>query len=372
MFTCSQVSRNLCRISCDCTKGSFTDVRGIKSRRSVVRAAPMENGNTKADMTTEEETWEQKEEPEGVVGGGGPEEHPGVGGACEEQGAVSKENEEMMEEEKEEMPKVAAAPPDASKKENVNVVLIGHVDEGKSTIGGHRFGLPLNSHLDSLPNFTRSRRGPVRLPIVYKYEDKDTFVLGKLESGYISKAQQLVMMPNRHTVEVLSLQRDDVETENAAPGDNLKLRLKGIEVDEILPGFILCSPDNLCQVSRTFDAQIEILEQGLVIRPGYNAVLFLHTCTESVKITALYCLVDKKTGKKSKASPRSVKQGQMCLARLRTAGFICLETFRDFPQMGRFKLRGRGQTVATGKVLNIMLEENCGCMRGVLPWMNCC
>lgn len=43
-----------------------------------------------------------------------------------------------MEEEEEEMPmpKVAPALPDAPKKEHVNVVFIGHVDAGKSTIGG--------------------------------------------------------------------------------------------------------------------------------------------------------------------------------------------------------------------------------------------
>lgn len=90
-------------------------------------AAPVENGGTEADMTTEEETWEQKEEPGGGGGGGG-QEDLGSGEACEE-GGVRKEDEEMMEEEEEEMPvpKVAPAPPDAPKKEHVNVVFIGHV-----------------------------------------------------------------------------------------------------------------------------------------------------------------------------------------------------------------------------------------------------
>lgn len=60
----------------------------------------------------------------------------------------------------------------------------------------------------------------------------------------------------QHTVEVLSLLSDDVETDDASPGENLKLRLKGIEEEEILPGFILCSPDNLCHSGRTFDAQV--------------------------------------------------------------------------------------------------------------------
>lgn len=219
-------------------------------------------------------------------------------------------------------------------------------------------GLPFIPHLDALPNFNRSSDGPVRLPIVDKYKDMGTVVLGKLESGSISKAQQLVMMPNRHTVEVLSLLSDDVETDDAAPGENLKLRLKGIEEEEILPGFILCNAENLCHSGRTFDAQIVIIEHKSIICPGYNAVLHIHTCIEEVQITALICLVDKKSGEKSKTRPRFVKQDQVCIARLRTAGTICLETFKDFPQMGRFTLRDEGKTIAIGKVLKLVPERD--------------
>ncbi|XP_059892067.1 eukaryotic peptide chain release factor GTP-binding subunit ERF3A isoform X1 [Gadus macrocephalus] len=523
--------------------------------------APVENGGTESDMVTEEETWEQKDEPDG--GGGGEEE----GGEKEEEGAacgqggpsdeevqrleLGDEDEEddddemMMEEEEEELPlpKVAPAQPNAPKKEHVNVVFIGHVDAGKSTIGGQimyltgmvekrtlekyereakeknretwylswaldtnqeerdkgktvevgrayfetekkhftildapghksfvpnmiggasqadlavlvisarkgefetgfekggqtrehamlaktagvkhlivlvnkmddptvnwsldRYeeckeklvpflkkvgfnpkkdiyfmpcsgltgsnlkepvpectwytGLPFISHLDSLPSFTRSSDGPVRLPIVDKYKDMGTVILGKLESGSISKAQQLVMMPNRHTVEVLSLLSDDVETDDADPGENLKLRLKGIEEEEILPGFILCNAENLCHSGRTFDAQIVIIEHKSIICPGYNAVLHIHTCIEEVQITALICLVDKKSGEKSKTRPRFVKQDQVCIARLRAAGTICLETFKDFPQMGRFTLRDEGKTIAIGKVLKLVPDKD--------------
>uniref|UniRef100_A0A7N8X6F9 G1 to S phase transition 1 n=1 Tax=Mastacembelus armatus TaxID=205130 RepID=A0A7N8X6F9_9TELE len=492
------------------------------SRLEVSLTPPVENGATEADMTTEEETWEQKEEQKEEPGGGG------GGGGQEDLGGGG--DEEMMEEEEEEMPmpKVAPAPPDAPKKEHVNVVFIGHVDAGKSTIGGqimyltgmvdkrtlekyereakeknretwylswaldtnqeerdkgktvevgrayfetekkHFTILDAPGHKSFVPNMIggasqadlavlviSARKGEFEtgfekggqtrehamlaktagvkhlIVLVNKMDDptvnwsleryeeckeklvpflkkvgfnpkkdihfmpcsgltganlKDPFfpnikecqsylnfsdlsnrmclqdmgtvILGKLESGCISKAQQLVMMPNRHTVEVLSLLSDDVETDDAGPGENLKLRLKGIEEEEILPGFILCSPDNLCHSGRTFDAQIVIIEHKSIICPGYNAVLHIHTCIEEVQITALICLVDKKTGEKSKTRPRFVKQDQVCIARLRAAGVICLETFKDFPQMGRFTLRDEGKTIAIGKVLKLVPEKD--------------
>lgn len=72
-------------------------------------------------------------------------------------------------------------------------------------------------------------------------------------------------------------------------------------------------------------------------------------------LQALICLVDKKTGEKSKTRPRFVKQDQVCIARLRAAGVICLETFKDFPQMGRFTLRDEGKDggVRSSQVLQI-------------------
>lgn len=60
-------------------------------------------------------------------------------------------------------------------------------------------------------------------------------------------------------------------------------------------------------------------------------------------LQALICLIDKKTGEKGQKRPRFVKQDQVCIARLRTAGTICLETFKEFPQMGRFTLRDEGK-----------------------------
>lgn len=54
---------------------------------------------------------------------------------------------------------------------------------------------------------------------------------------------------------------------------------------------------------------------------------------------ALICLVDKKTGDKSKTRPRFVKQDQVAIMRIECAGIICLEPFKKFAQMGRFTLR---------------------------------
>ncbi|XP_002129073.3 eukaryotic peptide chain release factor GTP-binding subunit ERF3A-like [Ciona intestinalis] len=213
-------------------------------------------------------------------------------------------------------------------------------------------GLPLIPYLDNLPTVSRSGSGPVRLPIVDKYKDMGVIVLGKVESGRLYKGQQLVLQPNRRKLKVLGIQSDEVDTESAIAGENVKVRVDSIEEDEISKGFVLCSPDDLCSTGTLFDAQIAIIEYKSIICAGYSAILHIHTCIEEVVIKQLICLLDRKTGEKKKT--RFVKQDQTVIARLQTQGPVCIESFKNFPQMGRFTLRDEGRTIAIGKVLKVL------------------
>ena len=90
-----------------------------------------------------------------------------------------------------------------------------------------------------------------------------------------------------------------------------------------------------------------------------------------VKIKTLICLVDKKTGEKSKTRPRFIKQDQIAIVRFEAHHPICMETFKDHPQLGRFTLRDEGReiililfrflllsvsgtTIAIGKILKVV------------------
>lgn len=216
-------------------------------------------------------------------------------------------------------------------------------------------GPSLIDYLEKMAPIGRHADGPIRMPIVDRYKDMGTIVLGKVESGVITKGMLLSLMPNKVTVEVMQLWSDEEETDDAYPGANVKLKLKNLEEDDVSSGFVLCSPDNLCHIGKMFDAQIVILEHKSIICAGYSAVMHIHTSAEEVSIKALICLVDRKTGDKSKIRPRFIKQDQIAIVRLEvTGGSICLEAFKEFPQMGRFTLRDEGRTIAIGKVLKIL------------------
>lgn len=216
-------------------------------------------------------------------------------------------------------------------------------------------GPSLINYLDALSPVSRMADGPIRLPVVDRYKDMGTIVLGKLESGRITKNQTLILMPNKVPVVVDSVWAYDEEATEVFPGENVKLKLKNVEEDDVSSGFVLCSPDNLCHTGKVFDAQIVILEHKSIICAGYSAVMHIHTSAQEVSIKFLICLIDKKTGAKSQTRPRFIKQDQIAIVRLQVpSGLICLETFKDFPQMGRFTLRDEGRTIAIGKILKIV------------------
>ncbi|KAH8246391.1 hypothetical protein KR038_009591 [Drosophila bunnanda] len=205
--------------------------------------------------------------------------------------------------------------------------------------------------IDELPSLNRKSDGPFIMPIVDKYKDMGTVVMGKVESGMARKGQNLLVMPNRTQVAVDQLFSDDFEVTSVGPGENVKIKLKGIEEEDVSPGFVLCDATNPIKTGKIFDAQVVILEHKSIICAGYSAVMHIHCAAEEVTVKALICLVDKKTGEKSKTRPRFVKQDQVAIMRIECSGMICLEQFKLFPQMGRFTLRDESECAAL--IINI-------------------
>jgi len=214
-------------------------------------------------------------------------------------------------------------------------------------------GPSLLEYLDSITLDSRSLKAPFMMPVTDKYKEMGTIVTGKVEAGRLKKGDNVMIMPTRKVVEVLSIYEEEEEVNIIKCGDNARLKLKGVEEEEIQTGFVICDSLNPIKAVAAFEAQLIILECKNIITAGYTAVMHVHTCIEEVTLSALLHLVDKKTGKKSKRPPPCIKKGQMVLARLEVTQPICLDTFQGAGQLGRFTLRSDNTTVAMGKVMKL-------------------
>lgn len=213
-------------------------------------------------------------------------------------------------------------------------------------------GPSLLEYLDSMQTLERKLNAPFMLPVNGKYRDMGTMVEGKIEAGVVKKGMNLIMMPNKTTVEASAVYGEqEEEVQVAQCGDQVRMRLKGIEEEDIFPGFVLCSPKRLVHTVAEFEAQIRILELKSILTAGFNCVLHVHSAIEEVTFAALLHKLQKGTGRKSKLPPTHAKKGDSIIARMQViggAGAVCVERFEDYPQMGRFTLRDQVRCPALG------------------------
>ena len=146
-------------------------------------------------------------------------------------------------------------------------------------------GPSLLEFLEELPDFEWPADKPVKVLVSDRYKDMGTIVIGKIERGIINKGDTFTLMPNKQNVKVMAITgSDEKEKSSTRAGENVKLKLSGVEEEDVLPGFVICHPDNLCNTGLVFDAQIVVLEHKSIICAGYTAVLHIHNAVEEVKL----------------------------------------------------------------------------------------
>lgn len=221
-------------------------------------------------------------------------------------------------------------------------------------------GPSLLEHLDNMQTLERKVNAPFMMPIAAKYRDLGTMIEGKIEAGVIKKDAKYIMMPSKAEITISALYG---ETEDEIPmatcGEQVRIRIKGAEEEDIMPGFVLCSPKRPVHCVTAFEAQIRLLELKSILSAGFNCVLHVHSATEEVTFAALLHKLEPKTNRKSKKPPGFAKQGMNIIARLEITGAVsnvCVERFEDYPQMGRFTLRDQGQTIAIGKITRLITD----------------
>lgn len=215
-------------------------------------------------------------------------------------------------------------------------------------------GKPFIAHIDTLPSVTRNNDGPFMMPIVDKYADMGAVAMGKVESGKCCVGETLAIYPNKTEVKVDALWSDDIPVEKVRCGENIKVKLKGVDESDISPGFVLCDVQNPVKSCKVFDAQIVVLDYDSIISNGKQFALHLQAVVKEVELKTLICLVDKKTGDKHTKRPRFIQQDQAAIVRFSSRDVICMEAFKDHPQLGRFTLRDGGKSVGIGKVLKLV------------------
>lgn len=130
-----------------------------------------------------------------------------------------------------------------------------------------------------------------------------------------------------------------------------------LDESQVSPGDVLCSVDAPCPVTTKFFAKVEVTEllaHKPLLSKGYAAILHIHTCAMECEISQLLIEYNKKTGKPAKKHPAFAKARAVVAIEITTTEPICVETYEDRPEMGRFTIRDEGKTIIIGRVMKVL------------------
>lgn len=207
--------------------------------------------------------------------------------------------------------------------------------------------------LDALEIHGRDSAAPLRIPILDRYTDRGTIAMGKVESGVVRPGMKVTLMPTRAVFKIDAVWSNEDPVAAARPGENVLLKLSGAGVEDVRKGYVACSDPPCRAVDKIIChiAVVEMPENTRIMTAGFQAILHAHCCEEECTIVKIFETTNAK-GQVVKGA-RYVGVGMRCVCMIQVERAIPVETYEDYPFLGRFTLRTEGKTIAIGKITKL-------------------
>ncbi|XP_052150544.1 eukaryotic peptide chain release factor GTP-binding subunit-like [Oryza glaberrima] len=224
-------------------------------------------------------------------------------------------------------------------------------------------GPTLLEALDQINEPKRPSDKPLRLPLqdVYKIGGIGTVPVGRVETGVLKPGMVVTFGPSGLTTEVKSVEMHHEALQEALPGDNVGFNVKNVAVKDLKRGYVASnSKDDPAKEAASFTSQVIIMNHPGQIGNGYAPVLDCHTSHIAVKFAELVTKIDRRSGKELEKEPKFLKNGDAGMVKMIPTKPMVVETFSEYPPLGRFAVRDMRQTVAVGVIKNVEKKDPTG------------
>ncbi|RKP11089.1 translation elongation factor 1a [Thamnocephalis sphaerospora] len=233
----------------------------------------------------------------------------------------------------------------------------------KTTKAGSKTGKTLLEAIDAIEPPVRPSDKPLRLPLqdVYKIGGIGTVPVGRVETGVIKAGMVVTFAPSNVTTEVKSVEMHHEQLAEGVPGDNVGFNVKNVSVKDIRRGNVCSdSKNDPAKEAASFVAQVIVLNHPGQVSAGYSPVLDCHTAHIACKFNKLIEKIDRRSGKKLEDEPKFIKSGDAAMVEMIPSKPMCVESFQEYPPLGRFAVRDMRQTVAVGVIKSVDKTEKAG------------
>jgi elongation factor 1-alpha len=233
----------------------------------------------------------------------------------------------------------------------------------KESKAGNKTGVTLIDAIDAIDPPVRPIDKPLRLPLqdVYKIGGIGTVPVGRVETGVIKAGMVVTFAPSNVTTEVKSVEMHHEQIAEGVPGDNVGFNVKNVSVKDIRRGNVCSdSKNDPAKEAGSFVAQVIVLNHPGQISAGYSPVLDCHTAHIACRFDELLEKIDRRSGKKLEDNPKSIKSGDAAMVKMVPTKPMCVESFQEYPPLGRFAVRDMRQTVAVGVIKSVEKVERGG------------
>jgi len=231
-------------------------------------------------------------------------------------------------------------------------------------LAGEKKVFTLIDAIDAIDPPSRPTGLPLRLPLqdVYKIAGIGTVPVGRVETGIIKAGMVVTFAPANLSTEVKSVEmHHQILPEGGQPGDNVGFNVKNISPKDIRRGFVCSdSKNDPAKEAGSFLAQVIVMKHPGQIQAGYSPVIDCHTAHIACKFAEIREKIDRRTSKVLEENPKSIKTGDSAMVNLVPTKAMCVESFSEYPPLGRFAVRDMKCTVAVGIIKSVEKVDRSG------------